>query len=39
MCILILRNKTAGHWWFMPVILVTQEAAIRRIVFKASLGK
>jgi hypothetical protein len=22
----------ARHWWFMPVILATQEAEIRRII-------
>jgi hypothetical protein len=25
-------SKEAGHWWFMSVILATQEAEIRRIV-------
>jgi hypothetical protein len=25
----------AGWWWFMPVILPTQEAAIRRIVVQS----
>jgi hypothetical protein len=28
-----------GAWWLMPVILVTQEAEIRRITVEASLGK
>jgi hypothetical protein len=25
-------QKEAGHQWFMPIILATQEAEIRRIV-------
>jgi hypothetical protein len=25
--------KNVGHWWLKPVILVTQEAEIRRIAF------
>jgi hypothetical protein len=30
---------SVGRWWLAPVILATQEAEIRRIGFKASLGK
>jgi hypothetical protein len=29
----------AGRWWLTPVILATQEAEIRRIGFKAIIGK
>jgi hypothetical protein len=28
-----------GHQWLMPVILVTQEAEIRRIVVRSQLGQ
>jgi hypothetical protein len=28
---IILKNHLAGHWWLMPVIPATQEAAISRI--------
>jgi hypothetical protein len=34
------KNDMAECWWLMPVILVTQEAEIRRIeVQKPNLGK
>jgi hypothetical protein len=29
----------AKHWWLTPVILVTQEAEIRRIVVQSQLGQ
>jgi hypothetical protein len=29
----------AGCWWLKSVIIATQEAEIRRLRFKASLGK
>jgi hypothetical protein len=29
------RQKAAGCWWLTPVILATQEAAIRRIVVRS----
>jgi hypothetical protein len=29
------KKKNTGHWWLMPVILATQEAEIRRIVFQS----
>jgi hypothetical protein len=29
----------AGHQWFMPVILATQEAEIRRIVVRSQPGQ
>jgi hypothetical protein len=29
------QNQTARHWWFMPVILSTQEAEIRRTKVKS----
>jgi hypothetical protein len=28
-------NITVAHWWFMPVILATQEAEIRRIAVRS----
>jgi hypothetical protein len=28
------KKKTAGHWWFTPIILATQEAEIRRITVR-----
>jgi hypothetical protein len=28
---MILKLILARHWWFMPIILATQEADIRRI--------
>jgi hypothetical protein len=30
-CEKILKVSKAGHWWLMPVILITEEAEIRRI--------
>jgi hypothetical protein len=33
------KKKTARHWWLMPIILATQEAEIRRTLFKASQSK
>jgi hypothetical protein len=45
---LILRRKgiykdknmiLAGYRWLMPVILVTQEAAVRRITVRSQLGQ
>jgi hypothetical protein len=38
MLIKIVKNE-ARHRWLMPVILATQEAKTRRIMFKANLGK
>jgi hypothetical protein len=34
-----IKNSLAGHWWFMPIILVTQEADIRRIVVQSQPGQ
>jgi hypothetical protein len=34
-----LKFTVAGHLWLTPAILLTQEAEIRRIEVKASLGK
>jgi hypothetical protein len=28
----VLEKRKPGTWWLMPVILATQEAAIRRII-------
>jgi hypothetical protein len=33
------KYKNRARKWLMPAILVTQEAEIRRIAVKASLGK
>jgi hypothetical protein len=33
------KQKQASHWWFMPIILATQEVEIRRITFKVSPKK
>jgi hypothetical protein len=36
--LLVLRKLIeARHWWFMPVILATQEAEIRRITIRSQL--
>jgi hypothetical protein len=35
---LVEKYKNARHWWFMPIILATQEAEMRRIRFEASMG-
>jgi hypothetical protein len=32
-----LKKALAWHWWLTPVILVTQEAEIRRIVVQSQL--
>jgi hypothetical protein len=29
------KQKVAGHWWLMPVILATQEVEIRRIAVRS----
>jgi hypothetical protein len=33
------RMNTAKHRWFMPVILITQEAEIRRILVRRQPGQ
>jgi hypothetical protein len=35
----LIFKKVAGHWWSTPVILATQEAKIRRIVFRSQGGQ
>jgi hypothetical protein len=32
---IIFKAKLARHWWFTPVILLTQEAEIRRIMVQS----
>jgi hypothetical protein len=32
-------NKQAGCWWLIPIILVTQEAEIRRITVESQPGQ
>jgi hypothetical protein len=32
-------KNEARHWWLTPVILVTQEAEIRRIEFQSQPGQ
>jgi hypothetical protein len=29
------KIKTAGHWWFTPIMLAIQEAEIRRTVVQS----
>jgi hypothetical protein len=38
-CIQLKRAGGARHQWLTPLILATQEAEIRKIRVKASLGK
>jgi hypothetical protein len=32
-------SKLVGHWWFMPVILATQEADIKSTAVRSQLSK
>jgi hypothetical protein len=33
------KTNSAGRWWLTPVILVTQEAEIRRIMVRSQPGQ
>jgi hypothetical protein len=36
---MLIRISMAGHWWLTLVILVTQEAEIRRIAVQSQPGQ